>query len=51
MFYFCIKLIFWNRVFIAINKKVRLVFNLIGITNRAEYVSPFDLIISSSFNP
>ena len=48
---FFIKFVSQNRVFIAIYKKVRFIFNLIRFTKRAESVNPWNLIVSTSLNP
>ena len=51
MFYFFIKLVSQNRVFIAIYKKVTFICNLIRFTKREESVNPWNLIVSTSLNP
>ena len=48
MFYFFIKFVSQNRVFIAIYKKVRFIFSLIRFTKRAESVNPWNLIVSTT---
>jgi len=40
-----------NRVFIAMHKKDRFVFNLVRFTNGADSVNPYNLIMSTSLNP